>query len=233
MDRNAAQSTRATSRGRKRPSPSIYISRPTFQRFTHLPRRPAAPKPQSEGGSRHCHRPGSAGGYPPAPPQTRTCPIKACGSSSAGHANLSARQGCYGYRLKGLCVPTRWPSLPQHQVAPFPTPRLRQVPFACFPRYYEATTTTALSTQPFAFPALCPVALDRLVLFARRDRPVRHPSARALFTGCAPFRSLVPRDRGSFPGSQRTLSCLCPALRSRSDLGASPVAALRYCPRAL
>jgi len=31
--------------------------------------------------------------------------------------------------------------------------------------------------------------------------------------------------------SQRTLSCVCPALRPRSDLHAKPVAALRCCPR--
>ena len=44
-------------------------------------------------------------------------------------------------------------------------------------------------------------------------------------------RRFVPRTRTGLPCSQGTPLCLCPALRPRPDLDASPSAALRCCPR--
>ena len=77
--------------------------------------------------------PGSAGADAPAPPQTRTCGLPAYGSSSDGCAKPWA---CYNrcvHRAEGLCVPSPVSQLqPIARIAPFPTPRLRRFPFACF-----------------------------------------------------------------------------------------------------
>ena len=96
--------------------------------------------------------PGRAGGFPPAPPQSRTSPIKAYGSSRHGFAAFpSAIRGVLGTgtatsECRACCSRT----VPLPPTAPFPTPRLLGSRSPAFHRYYEAVKTpTAL------LPSLC------------------------------------------------------------------------------
>ena len=77
-----------------------------------------------------------------APPQTRTSPIKAYGSSSESLATVATSVGSVneGSRLSVLA------SLPRrcfHQAVPFPTPRLPRLGSPAFQQYYETAKTPA------------------------------------------------------------------------------------------
>jgi len=78
-----------------------------------------------------------------------------------------------------------------------------------------------LPTEHSAF-GVAPGGLGLTPHFARPGREVGSPGARVLLTGLTRCPVSVPRRPTALPGSQRTPSCLCPALRSRPDLGASP-----------
>ncbi len=147
--------------------------------------------------------PGSVGSYPPTPPQTRTSGFPAYGSSSDGHARPSAQWSRPVYGHSGLCVP--WPVTRLHPItrtAPFPTPRLRRSPFACF------TCGT--------------MKLLRLPIFSRRPA----------FVGLVgDTLGSGPRTLSALPSSQRTPMCLCRALGLRPSLGAWPSRRLGAAPR--
>jgi hypothetical protein len=111
---------------------------------------------------------------------------------------------------------------PSHfPLTPFPTPRLPQLGSPAFARYYEVSKTPARISEH----SVCHVAPDTLGWlrwFAPGGRKADRRKARMLLSRCHPLRRFFPRTRSGLPGSQRTPLCLCPALGSRSDLGASP-----------
>src|SRR6266446_328714 len=85
--------------------------------------------------------PGRAGGYPPAPPQTRTSRFPAYGSSSGRQATVATSVGSVNECCR-LSVPASSPRRCFHEAVPFPTPRLPRFGSPAFWQYYETAKTT-------------------------------------------------------------------------------------------
>ena len=96
--------------------------------------------------------PGSAGGCPPAPPQTRTSGCPAYGSSSDGYARPSARWSLCVYGHSGLSLP--WPVTRLHPIPrqlPSLLPGSGGLRSPAWLRYYEAATTAYLLSPSFLY----------------------------------------------------------------------------------
>ena len=163
--------------------------------------------------------PGRAGAYAPAPPRTRTSPIKAYGSSSDATLNRGRGAGITGTSRRVSEYPACLLPTPHHQDSSLPYSQAPAVSVRLL-----SGGTMELLRRPRAHPALClsgiaPRALGLTPHLRSPGGEVRHPGARVLFTGPTPLRSLVPRTRGppKFPANP---SCICPALRPRSGLHA-------------
>jgi hypothetical protein len=129
-----------------------------------------------------------------------------------------------------LCFP---PTVSASPTSPFPTQWLPRVGSPPFARYYEDAKTSAAHPVSLRIPSGHGYFPASLFL-----RSLLGPGSRARCAGALVyrFRPLAPvgsrgRSQSDLSSSQGTRSCLCPALRPRSDLRAKPVAALRCCPR--
>jgi len=166
--------------------------------------------------------PGRAGGFPPAPPQSRTSPIKAYGSSG-GTASLRSRRYPWGLvhrhsdlRVSGLL-------LPHGSVCPRPLPSLLPGFLGLVRRLSIGTTKRLRLPLRFFRRSVRHIAseypgLACLLRSLRRASPL--PQGPDVVKPVHPSRRLVPRTRTGLPCSQGTPMCLCPALRPRPDLGA-------------
>ena len=165
--------------------------------------------------------PGRAGGFPPAPPQSRTSPIKAYGSSRHGFAAFPALS--VGFWVQGLRPQRVAPVAPVRFRCPRPLPSL--LPGFLGPvRRLSIGTMKRLRLPPRFFPRSvrhmateCP-GLAWLFRSLRRASPL--PQGPEVVKPVHPSRRLVPRTRTGLPCSQGTPLCLCPTLRPRSDLDA-------------
>ena len=168
--------------------------------------------------------PGRAGGCPPAPPQSRTSPIKAYGSSG-GTASLHSRRYPWGsvHRHSDLRVSGRLP--PHGSVCPRPLPSLLP---GCLGLVHRLSigTMKRLRLPPRFFPRSVRHIATQYPGLAwrfhswRRASPL--PQGLEVVKPVPPSRRFVPRTRTGLPCSQGTPMCLCPALRPRPDLGAWP-----------
>ena len=167
--------------------------------------------------------PGRAGGCPPAPPRSRTSPIKAYGSSG-GTASLHSRRYPWGlvHRHSDLRVSGLLP--PHGSVCPRPLPSLLPGFLGLVRRLSIGTMMKRLRLPPRFFPrsvrhiATEYPGLAWLFCSLRRASPL--PQGLDVVKPVHPSRRLVPRTRTGLPCSQGTPMCLCPALRPRPDLGA-------------
>jgi heterodisulfide reductase subunit A len=166
--------------------------------------------------------PGRAGGFPPAPPQSRTSPIKAYGSSG-GTASLHSRRYPWGlvHRHSDLRVSGLLP--PHGSVCPRPLPSLLPG-FLGLVRRLSIGTMKRLRLPPrFSPRSVRHIATEYpglawLFRSLRRASPL--PQGPDVVKPVHPSRRLVPRTRTGLPCSQGTPMCLCPALGPRPDLDA-------------
>ena len=166
--------------------------------------------------------PGRAGGCPPAPPQSRTSPIKAYGSSG-GTASLHSRRYPWGlvHRHSDLRVSGLLP--PHGSVCPRPLPSLLPG-FLGLVRRLSIGTMKRLRLPPRFFPRSVRHMATEYPGLTWRFRSLRRasplPQGPDVVKPVHLSRRLVPRTRTGLPCSQGTPMCLCPALRPRPDLGA-------------
>jgi len=159
-----------------------------------------------------------AGGYPPAPPQTRTSTINAYGSSGNGFAPGAIR-GCIGYismiTVYHSCFST---------TGPFPDRPLpySQAPSGCV-RLLSVGTMRQLRLPCLScvtsFVALCRNTSGRFPAFARHRGEIAAPTPGCCLTGvtlCLPVSS--PKDAFGSPKFPANPSCICPVLRLRPGL---------------
>jgi hypothetical protein len=165
--------------------------------------------------------PGSAGGCPPAPPQTRTSGFPAYGSSNGRQASVTTSGGPVheGYRLRVL---TSSPRRCYHQAVPFPTPRLPRIGSPAFCRYYETAKTTGVHLAALRLSRCAAIPrVDFQASLAAAGKSLRQRLG--VVHRFHPLRFVVPRRPTVLPGSQRTPLHLCHTLRSRPNLGALPL----------
>ncbi len=162
------------------------------------------------------------------PPQIRTSPIKAYGSSRLrirpqGCPSLSVRRTIPGSGPR--CVSGDGPVVP---ISSFATRGLLWVSYPAFKRYYEDAKTASARLLRLRIP-LGVRYLGCFHFLNDHGRKAR-PCSWSLLCRCGPFR-LCPRRQEALPASLKTPLSLCPALRPRADLHARPLSALRCCPR--
>ena len=96
-------------------------------------------------------------------------------------------------------------------------------PSPAFHRYYEAAKTTVVAHRALRFFGVAPDSLELTSLVCSLGPGSPRPKRLGVVDRFHPVPVLVPRRPTVLPGSQRTPLCLCPALRSRPDLGAWPM----------
>ena len=197
--------------------------------------------------------PGSAGGYPPAPPQTRTCPIKAYGSSEHGfaaywNANSTCQRAPANFRGSSL---NRFRYLLQYRghmfglCVPFVLPRNSSIPR----RLPSLLTGSDRLVRLFSIGTMKPLRLPLVVsrhsvygvaprylglisCFARRGEEIAATPPGCCSTGLTLCSGACPKDTFGSHKFPAIPSCIRPALRPRPSLHARLLAAFRCCPHA-
>jgi hypothetical protein len=93
-------------------------------------------------------------------------------------------------------------------------------PSPAFQRYYVAAKTTVVAHPRLRFSGVAQGGLELTSLVRSPGPGSPRPKRLGVVDRCHPAPVLVPRRPTVLPGSQRTPLYLCPALRSRPDLGA-------------